>query len=530
MQADYVIVGAGSAGCVLAARLSEDPSLSVCLIEAGPVDRSPAIHCPAGMSALVPRRSDLNWAFETVGQPGLNGRQAYQPRGRGLGGSSSINAMVYTRGHPADYDDWAALGNSGWGYADVLPYFLRAEHNERGASAHRGTGGPLNVADLRDPHRASLAFVAAAREAGYAVNPDFNGPVQEGFGLYQVTQKNGRRHSAARAYLAAALERPNLRVLTASHALKLMLEGQRAIGVECRGPHGLFQVRARREVVLSAGALQSPQLLMLSGIGPGTELRRHGIAVQHELPGVGRNLQDHIDYIAPFESDANDLFGLTVRQLLRLPRMLRDYRRHGRGLLTTNFSEAGGFARTRLELERPDVQFHFLPALAEDHGRRRAWGRYGVSCHVCVLRPKSVGSVTLSGADPLAAPSIDPNFLSHEDDVKTLVAGYRIVRRIMAQPALSRFVKREVYPAPPDDDALVELIRRRADSIYHPVGTCRMGRDAQAVVDASLRVHGLQGLRVVDASVMPTLVAGNTNAPTIMIAEKAADLIQGERS
>lgn len=532
IQFDYVIVGAGSAGSVLAARLAAQRDVQVCLIESGPAEDSVLVKCPAALAAVVPRRGKYNWAFETVPQAGLLGRRGYQPRGRGLGGSSLINGMIYTRGHRSDYDEWAELGNRGWGYDDVLPYFMRAEHYEGGGNAWHGTGGPLNVASLRDPNPAARAFVAAATEAGYARNDDFNGATQEGFGLYHVTQRGGVRHSTGQAYLRPAMKRPNLTVWARTQALKLVFEGSRASGVHCRGESGDFTIGARREVILCAGAFQSPQLLMLSGIGPVEELRSHGIVTRVGLEGVGRNLQDHIDYIALYQTRENSVFGLTLRQALRMPRMAREWRREGRGALTTNFAEAGGFARTRKSLDRPDIQFHFMIGFSDDHGRQRYLGRYGVSCHVCVLRPKSVGRLTLAGADPMLPPRIDPNFLAAQDDVQTLMDGYRITQTIMSQPAFARYGLRDMHPLAPGLDGprgeavLEELVRRRADSIYHPVGTCRMGADPLAVVDDQLRVHGVAGLRVVDASVMPTLIGANTNAPTIMIAEKAADLIR----
>jgi choline dehydrogenase-like flavoprotein len=526
IQFDYVIVGAGSAGSVLAARLAAQRNVQVCLIESGPPDESVLVNCPAAIAAVVPRRGKYNWAFETVPQAGLLGRRGYQPRGRGLGGSSLINGMIYTRGHRSDYDDWAALGNRGWGYDDVLPYFVRAENFEGGGDAWHGTGGPLNVAALRDPNPAARAFVAAAQQAGYPRNDDFNGATQEGFGLYHVTQRGGIRHSTGRAYLRPSMSRGNLSVWANTRALKLVMEGRRATGVQCRGASGDFTIGARREVILCAGAFQTPQLLMLSGIGPADELRRHGIEPRVGLEGVGRNLQDHVDYIALYQTHDNSVFGITLRQALRVPRMAREWRREGRGALTTNFAEAGGFARTRKDLDRPDIQFHFLIGFSDDHGRRRYLGRYGVSCHVCVLRPKSVGRVTLAGADPMLSPVIDPNFLGEHEDVRTLMEGYRITQAIMSQSAFARYALRDMHPAPQGEAAIEQLVRSRADSIYHPIGTCRMGSDPLAVVDDELRVHGVAGLRVVDASVMPTLIGGNTNAPTIMIAEKAVDLIR----
>ncbi|HEY3636493.1 MAG TPA: choline dehydrogenase [Caldimonas sp.] len=525
---DYLIVGGGSAGCVLAARLSEDPAVRVCLLEAGPADKSALIHCPGGL-ALLAKTGQFNWAFATVPQAGLGGRRGYQPRGKVLGGSSSVNAMIYLRGSADDYDGWAAEGNRGWGWSDVLPYFKRAEHNERGADAYHGSDGPLNVMDLRSPHRFGPIFVDAARQAGHAVNRDFNGATQEGFGLYQVTHRNGERFSAAKAYLVPNLARPNLRVVTEAQTTRIVLEGRRAVGVEVRVAGAPAQVlRARREVLLAAGALQSPQLLMLSGIGPGAHLQSHGIAVAHDLPGVGRALHDHVDVVQVLDAPhLKDLFGLSFTGVLNVLKGIVEWRRHRSGTLTTNFAEAGGFLRSEPALDRPDLQFHFVVGKLVDHGRKTVFG-HGYSCHVCLLRPKSRGSVTLASADPLAAPLIDPNFLAERDDVERLVRGFKAMRHVLAQPVLAGHGARELRAsASAQSDAEIEaFIRANADTIYHPVGSCRMGGGALDVVDAELRVHGVEALRVVDASIMPAIVSGNTNAPTIMIAEKAADMIK----
>ena len=528
---DYIIIGGGSAGCVLAARLSEDPQVQVALLEAGPADRSVLIHCPAGL-ALLARNGQANWGFQTTPQAGFNGRRGYQPRGRVLGGSSSVNAMIYTRGHRQDYDDWAAAGNPGWRYQEVLPYFRRAEHNERGSDRYHGEGGPLNVADLRDPNRYSPHFVQACVQAGFTVNEDFNGAEQEGVGLYQVTHRNGERCSAAKAYLTPSLGRPNLKVITGAHATRILLEGQRAVGVEFLQDGVRHQLRAAQEVLLSAGALQSPQLLMLSGIGPGGLLHKAGITPAHDLAGVGRHLQDHVDVVLVYDApQLTDLFGLSFRGALHVLRGVWDWRFHRRGLLTTNFAEAGGFIRSQGSEPIPDLQLHFVIGKLVDHGRTTTTG-HGYSCHVCLLRPRSRGSVKLLNADPLAAPLIDPNFLGERDDVDRLIRGFKLMRSILSQPALARFGAREL-PASArarTDEQIEQFIRNHADTIYHPAGTCRMGPGGEMdVVDAQLRVHGLQGLRVVDASVMPGLVGGNTNAPVIMIAEKAADMIRAAR-
>jgi len=524
---DYVIVGGGSAGCVLAARLSEDAQVQVALLEAGPPDASVLIHCPAGLAVLA-RNGQANWKFETVPQPGLGGRRGYVPRGKVLGGSSSINAMIYTRGHRADYDAWAAEGNPGWSFDEVLPFFRRAEHNERGADAFHGTGGPLNVMDLRSPHRFGPVFVEAARQAGYPENRDFNGPQQEGVGLYQVTHKAGERFSAAKAYLAPNRRRANLHVITGAHAGRVLLEGKRAVGVAYRQGGQDKVLRARREVVLSAGALQSPQLLMLSGIGPGEALRRLGIEVVHDLPGVGRNLHDHVDVVQVVDApQLTDLFGLSLPGLVNAFKGVLEWRRHRSGLLTTNFAEAGGFIRSAPEEPLPDLQLHFVIGKLVDHGRKTVLG-HGYSCHVCLLRPKSRGSLTLASADPFAPPRIDPNFLGDPDDLRRLVTGFRAMRRILQQPALAGRGGRELAAsaAAQDDEGIAAFIRSHADTIYHPVGTCRMGPGPMDVVDAQLRVRGIEALRVADASIMPGIVAGNTNAPVIMIGEKAADLVR----
>jgi choline dehydrogenase-like flavoprotein len=529
---DILIVGAGSAGCVLAGRLSEDPALRVGLIEAGPPDKSVLIHCPAGL-ALLAQTGAANWEFETVPQPGLNGRRGYQPRGKVLGGSSSVNAMIYARGHRADYDAWAAEGNPGWSFDEVLPWFKHAEHNERGADAFHGTGGPLNVADLRSDATWRERFTQAGVQAGYPRNPDFNGAEQEGFGPYQVTHRNGERFSAAKAYLTPQLSRPNLQVLTGAQVLRVRFEGRRAVGVDVRMGGAERTLKARREVILSAGALQSPQLLMLSGVGPGAHLQALGLPVLHDLPGVGQHLHDHIDVVQVVDAPGHhDLFGLSLAGAVRAMRGIFEWRRQRTGMLTTNFGEGGAFLRSTPEEPVPDLQLHFVVGKLEDHGRKTVFS-HGYSCHVCLLRPKSRGSVTLASPDPLAAPLIDPAFLSDPDDTARLVRGFKLMRHILAQPALAQYGGREVAAssAAQTDAEIEAYVRQHADTIYHPVGTCRMGPAHQAaeggsVVAADLRVHGLQGLRVVDASVMPQIVGGNTNAPTIMIAEKASEVIR----
>jgi choline dehydrogenase-like flavoprotein len=523
---DYVIVGAGSAGCVLAARLSEDASTPVCLLEAGKRDSSLLIRVPMGIAVLVPRRLH-NWAFQTTPQPGLNGRRGYQPRGKTLGGSSAINAMVYIRGHRSDYDAWAALGNAGWSYADVLPYFRRSENNERLSDFYHARGGPLNVADPRSPSALMDVWLAAAEQQGIARNADFNGAEQEGIGLYQLTQKNGERWSAAHAFLTPNLGRPNLTVRTKAHATRVVFEGTRAVGVEYRQGGAMRMVRARREVILSAGALQSPQLLLLSGVGDAEVLRAMGIATVMHAPAVGRNLRDHVDFVIAYRSNRKDLIGLMPGDIVNAFRSAIHYRRERRGIFTSNIAEGGGFVKSSPGLALPDLQLHFCIGILESHGRKLHASR-GFSSHVCALRPKSAGWVALQSPDPLAAPSIDPGFYTHPDDLETMVKGFRLSRGIMESPLLDPFRGKDLFTeGVRTDDEIRDVLRRRSDTIYHPVGTCGMGIDATAVVDPQLRVRGVTGLRVADASIMPTLIGGNTNAPTIMIGEKASDLIRG---
>ena len=536
MNFDYVIVGAGSAGCVLAARLSEDPAIRVCLLEAGKPDDSVLIHAPAGAALMVPFKL-RNWGFETVPQAGFHGRRGYQPRGKTLGGSSSTNAMIYIRGRASDYDRWAAPqaagghGCAGWSWDEVLPYFRRSEHNERLSNSTHAQGGPLNVADLRSPNPFGRIFLDAAVQSGFHEVDDFNGGDQEGVGRYQVTQKGGERCSAARAFLHPAMRRPNLTVLTGATVLRIVLRGKLATGVEIEHGGASKLVTATREVIVAAGALQSPQLLMCSGIGPKAQLLEHGIAPIVDAPEVGANLHDHVDYIVNRKFFSLDLFGVSITGGLRILAEIGRYRRERRGMLTSNFAEVGGFVKSLPELAEPDLQFHFVIGMVDNHNRTLHFG-HGYSLHACVLNPQSRGSLRLASADMREAPLIDPDFLGDARDMATLVRGFKLMRRVLDAPAFAKVKGRELYTAKlrDDDDAGIEhAIRERADTIYHPVGTCRMGGDEASVVDPELRVRGVAGLRVVDASVMPTLVSGNTNAPTIMIAEKACDLIRNTR-
>ncbi|MEQ8671724.1 MAG: choline dehydrogenase [Aggregatilineales bacterium] len=524
---DYIIVGAGSAGCVLANRLTEDPKIKVLLLEAGKPDKKLTIHIPAAWNKNF--KTDIDWQYYTEPETNMANRKMIWSRGKTLGGCSSINAMIYIRGHQYDYDHWESLGNTGWNYKNILPYFKKSEHHENGASEFHAVGGPLNIADLIEPHPMTLDFLKAGEQSGLKRLDDFNSGEMEGVGLYQVTQKNGRRHSTATAFLKPILSRPNLTVQTEAQVSKLLFDGKKVDQVIYSYKGQEWKVKVGKEIILSGGAINSPQLLMLSGIGEAEHLKSIGVEPIHDLAGVGKNLQDHlVSGVLMFSTQAISLASATkgfgqVREMFKYMVMTK-------GMMTSNGGEAGGFMKTRADLPAPDIQFHFFPGAFEDHGKKavEGYGGHGFSLGATLLRPESRGEIRLKSANSFTAPAIRANYFAAEEDVEGMLIGLKKVREIIHSSAFSAYSGPEYLPGSgvQSDEALVNYMRERSETLYHPVGTCKMGTDSMAVVDPQLRVHGIEGLRVVDASVMPTITSGNTNAPTIMIAEKAADMIK----
>ncbi|TKB46942.1 GMC family oxidoreductase [Thalassotalea mangrovi] len=539
MDYDFIIIGGGSAGCVLANRLSARSDLKVCLLETGGRNQSPLIKTPLAIPLLF-RIPKYNYGYETLVQPSQANRRIYNPRGRGLGGSSAINAMLYIRGDRQDYDDWAAQGNEGWSYDELLPYFKSIEHQQRIEDEYHGQGGELNITDSRSNHPIGQEFIDAALSLGYPFNPDFNGKQQSGIGRYQVTQKNGQRHSAADAFiypLQQASSRKNLTVLSYSRVEKILFDGERATGVRFQQNQLLesdkdnnktVELRATKEVIVCAGAIHSPQLLMVSGVGPKEQLDTLQIPIVKALEGVGKNLQDHPDVCLVNQQSRSDLISALPSSLWWLAKHAVEYVRQKRGIFTTSLVETGGFIASKGLDHRPDIQWQFIAGAMDDHGRNlKMYGVQGTTLHTCILRPKSRGEIRLMSADIATPPVIDSKMLTHPDDMALMIEAVKLSRQVLSQPPLSAKNVKEIFPGEQvqSDEQIANFIREKSNNIYHPVGTCKMGNDDMAVVDSTLKVRGLSGLRVIDASIMPTLVSGNTNAPTMMIAAKGADLI-----
>ncbi|MEW6999406.1 GMC family oxidoreductase [Colwelliaceae bacterium BS250] len=524
---DFIIIGGGSSGCVLANKLSACGKYSVCLVERGGDNDSALVTTPIGTAVLM-RLKKFNYSLNSTPQPQQNNRQIYNPRGKGLGGSSAINAMLYTRGQKHDYDDWAALGNNGWSYDEVLPYFIDTEHQERIKSDYHGCKGGLNVADSRSANPLGANFVQAGLNAGYAFNADFNGEQQSGVGYYQVTQKNGKRCSAAAAFLEPIKSRQNLTIITHAKIDKIVITDKVIHGVQYWHKQTKYTLTANKEVILSAGAIHSPQILMLSGIGSKDELDKHNIKLEHELSGVGKNLQDHVDAIIVNKHKAKNLITIKPDTIIPMVKELHRFIRHKTGLLTTSVVESGGFVSLDNKHSRPDIQWQLVAAAMDDHGRNlKMFFERGISMHVCLLRPKSHGEITLLDASIDSSPLINSNMLSHPDDINDMVKAVRLTRDVLKQSPLKQQHISEIFPGEDvqTDVQIIEFLKAKSNNIYHPVGTCKMGNDKLAVVDSTLKVHGLSGLRVVDASIMPNIVSANTNAPCIMIGAKAADMI-----
>ena len=532
-EADFVIIGGGSAGAVIASRLSEKSKYKVCLLEAGGWGSNLLFRAPAGGLLMLRDKPKFNnWAFHTTPQKGLNNRRGYQPRGKALGGSSAINAMIYIRGQKEDYDSWAKEGNNGWSWNEVLPFFKKAENNENGSKEFHGNFGPLEVSNQKAAKPISHAYIKACANYQVKIRDDFNTGDNEGAGFWQSTifhskNKNGQRCSTAAAYLLPHVKnRKNLEIITKANVARIIFDRKKAVGLEYMHQGKKKKIRAHKEVILSAGSLMSPTILQRSGIGALEDIKHHGIELIHELPGVGKNLQDHIDFNFCFKTNDKDTLGFSPGGFLKILGEMAKWLTHGNSMISSTLSEAGGFLKTDQSLDRPDIQHHFVIGLIDDHLRKLHYG-YGYSCHVCLLRPYSRGTVSLASAKPDDAPLINPNFLTDNRDLDTLIKGAKMTQNILNTPPLKKYQKREIYEVHSNltDKEWEQHIRNRADTIYHPVGTCKMGKDPLAVVDSSLKIRGLKNIRVADASIMPTITSGNTNAPTIMIGEKCATMI-----